>query len=812
MKKQFLIIMGILLTGLISQAQLSISPAPSSGDLVLTGSNTYIYFTNTTSAVQTPTISLGSNAAGISISSNRCTTIRAGQSCYVIINFPSYATNSVAYSIPLTNGSTSLATIKFNPTIAPQSSLFNVNSLQMDDFINHSFSITNKTSAAKTYAPVIGGADSSRYSIVLNRCSSVAPGGVCQIFVKLAPQMAGTFSASLSEAQVTGSITVSSTITSLTVGVIQPPNPSITLSPSSASFGTITNLGKTASKSFTVTNNGNVAVSPIISVSGVEISLNRCLVLLSPNQSCSVSVLFNAVSSMTNGVQLGLSMSAQATSSTTLLISSLSATLSINPVLLSSSGGITGTPLATSLLINSGGTMFHYSTVNNKLYSWGANTYTSVVGDGTTVDRGNPYSLMDNPPLIGKSLKDFSFFLDHACLLTTDNNIYCWGYNYAGQSSPILDGFPVLVPTLIPKGDMGSKTIKKLAVGAYMSLALSEDGHVYFWGANGAGQSGSINGTSPSPSDLAYCGSPYGSVDCQSIIIPKEVNGSGGFGGLPIKDVTATYTNVCVISTTDDVFCWGSNYSGEVGDGTNIDRSTPTGLFMGGALMFKGIKKLYMAYGPSCVLTTEDLLYCWGANYFGQLGTGSTNSSENSPQPVVMAGALAGKTVKNYYPGSGTSCLIASDDQTYCWGWNAYGQLGTGSTNYSENTPQPVVMSGALAGKTIKKLSTPYYTVSNATVCAIASDDKPYCWGSNSSGQLGDGTTNDSMIPVATDPMGILSGKTVSDIASHGGSACVLANDNNVYCIGENYGGQLGNGNSNIGTSSSVFVLAPTIP
>jgi len=812
---KFLTILALSFISLTAKAQLTVSPVPVSGSIALAQANTYIYITNPSSVSVSPNITLGSNAAGVTLSSTRCATLKAKSTCYVIVSFPTYATNSQALSIPLSSNSTVLANLTFAPVVQPSSSIFVSSSLVMDGFSNYSFTIQNKTSSAKTYAPVIGGTDASKYSIVLNKCSNIAPNGTCLVYVKLAPQLAGSYSASITEPQVTGSLSISSTITSSTVGVIQPPNPSITMTPSSISFGTISNLGKTASKSFTISNNGNIAVSPIVAVSGsgLEISLNRCLALLSPNQSCSVSVVFNAVSSMTNGVQAGLEFSAQATSSTTPIVSSVSATLAVNPVLLSSGGGSSGgTPLATPFIINSaGGNVYHYSTVNNKLYSWGANSYYGLVGDGTNIDRGEAYSLLDNPPLVGKSVKDFGFFDDHSCLLTTDNDIYCWGYNYAGQASPILDGFPVLTPTLMPKGDMGTKTIKKLAIGSYFSLALSEDGHVYFWGANGAGQSGSVNGSIPLPSDLPYCGSPYGSVDCQTIVVPKEIDMSGALAGKSFKDLTATYSNVCGITTTNQVFCWGPNYNGVVGDGTNTDTYTPKEIDMSGALAGKTIKKMYAAYGPSCVLTTEDLLYCWGDNYFGQLGSGSPNNSENTPQPVVMSGDLAGKTVKSFYPGYANSCMIASDDKAYCWGWNSQGQVGTGSSvNYFENTPQPVDTSGVLAGKTIKKMTVPAFQ--GNTVCAIASDDKPYCWGNNQAGQLGNGTFDDSFIPLATDPTGILSGKTISDIVFHGGSTCVLANDNQVYCIGANYTGQLGNGNANIGTNSSVFVLAPTIP
>lgn len=331
----------VLLFSLISQAQLTINPAPSSGEIVLSSANTYIYFSNPSASILPMSLALSSNSNGVSISLNRCgTSLKANSTCYILVSFPSYATNSQLVSLNLLNNSSPLSSLKFNPTVViPQTSNFNMSSLVADDFTSKIFVITNKTSSTKSYSPVISGTDASKYSITINRCSSIPANGTCQVYVKLNPQEVGSYSASITEPQVTGSISLSSSITLATAGVIIPPNPSISVSPLSVSFGTILNLGATSSQVVTIMNNGNIAVSPIINVAGtgLSISLNRCLILLGVNQSCQVSLVFNAISSMTNGVQSGLSLSSQATLSTSLINIPVSATLNIAPSLLTSS-------------------------------------------------------------------------------------------------------------------------------------------------------------------------------------------------------------------------------------------------------------------------------------------------------------------------------------------------------------------------------------------------------------------------------------------------------------------------------------------
>ena len=201
-------------------------------------------------------------------------------------------------------------------------------------------------------------------------------------------------------------------------------------------------------------------------------------------------------------------------------------------------------------------------------------------------------------------------------------------------------------------------------------------------------------------------------------------------------------------------------------------------------------KQSSASFYHSCAIALNGRAYCWGSGNSGKLGNGSTASSR-IPVAVNTSGVLAGKTIKQISAGENHTCAIASDNRAYCWGSNKNGQLGNGSTADSR-VPVAVNMSGALAGKTIKQI-----LAGGDHGCVVASDDKMYCWGLNNNGELGNNSSVNSSVPVAVNADGVLAGKTIGQMSAGFSSTCAVDSEYNMYCWGYNDNGQLGNNSTN---------------
>jgi alpha-tubulin suppressor-like RCC1 family protein len=188
------------------------------------------------------------------------------------------------------------------------------------------------------------------------------------------------------------------------------------------------------------------------------------------------------------------------------------------------------------------------------------------------------------------------------------------------------------------------------------------------------------------------------------------------------------------------------------------------------------------------VLTSDGNLFTWGSNN-GYLGTGTSNAEYYNPVAVNMT-ALAGKTVTKIVCDKAQSVfVITSDNGVYGWGSNLYGQLGDGTTT-THKIPVEITFGGALVGKTVVKITTGYHTTTNYGITLVlAGDGLLYAWGKNDKGQVGDGTVTDRKNPVAVDMTGVLSGKTITMMVT-GQTSCVLTSDNKLFSWGSNSNGQ----------------------
>ena len=168
--------------------------------------------------------------------------------------------------------------------------------------------------------------------------------------------------------------------------------------------------------------------------------------------------------------------------------------------------------------------------------------------------------------------------------------------------------------------------------------------------------------------------------------------------------------------------------------------------------------------------------------------------------PVYTGGVLSGKTLTQIVAGFSHTCALDSSGAAYCWGLNSSGQLGNNSVTQSL-VPVAVTTSGVLSGKTLTQI-----TAGNAHTCALDSSGAAYCWGANGNGQLGNNTTTRSLVPVAVTTSGVLSGETLTQITGGSAHTCALDSTGAAYCWGANGNGQLGNSS----TTQSLVPVAVT--
>jgi alpha-tubulin suppressor-like RCC1 family protein len=262
--------------------------------------------------------------------------------------------------------------------------------------------------------------------------------------------------------------------------------------------------------------------------------------------------------------------------------------------------------------------------------------------------------------------------------------------------------------------------------------------------------------------------------------------------GLAFRSVSAGVQHNCGVTPDNKAYCWGSNFGGGLGDGTTTNRTQPVRVL--GGLAFAQVS----AGGQqSCGVTTSNLAYCWGSNLSGELGSGTITGPENcsrpdrdipcSTRPVRVRGGL---TFAQVSAGARHTCGVTTSNLTYCWGYNANGQLGNGTDTGPEtcldNVPcstRPVRVVGGILFRAVSAGGTRSHT------CGVTPANVAYCWGSNSSGQLGDDTRTRRVRPVRV--RGGLAFRQVSAGASH---TCGVTPTNAAYCWGRDFYGQLGDG------------------
>jgi len=249
--------------------------------------------------------------------------------------------------------------------------------------------------------------------------------------------------------------------------------------------------------------------------------------------------------------------------------------------------------------------------------------------------------------------------------------------------------------------------------------------------------------------------------------------------------ISAGYYHACALMSTGGIKCWGRNNEGQLGDGTGLGKLVATDV----KGLSSGVAAVSVGYLHTCALTTAGGVKCWGSNYRGQIGNNATNNMKVNPTdvPGLSSGVVA------ISAGSEHTCALTSAGGVKCWGSNQYGELGDNTTEPERRVPTDVfgLSSGVVA-----------ISAGGTNTCVLTSEGAVKCWGHNGNGQVGDGTTsacgwNEPCPPIGkivpTQVSGLTSG-IVAVYAAKGWHTCALTSKGEALCWGSNEYGQLGDG------------------
>jgi len=240
--------------------------------------------------------------------------------------------------------------------------------------------------------------------------------------------------------------------------------------------------------------------------------------------------------------------------------------------------------------------------------------------------------------------------------------------------------------------------------------------------------------------------------------------------------ISAGNYHACATLSNKTIKCWGRNTFGQLGDGTNIDKRTPT-LVLG----VDNANAVSVGDDFTCATLSNGTIKCWGRNNYGQLGDGTNIDKRN---PVLVTGIDNAVSVS---AGNNHACALLSNGKIKCWGFNGAGQLGDG-TNIDKRTP--TFVSGIDTAVSV--------SAGFVHTCAVLANGKTKCWGGNQNGQLGDGTTINKNIPTLVSNIGnSMTGNVIMVSAGDSHTCATVEADNTIRCWGDNDYGQLGDGTNN---------------
>lgn len=358
--------------------------------------------------------------------------------------------------------------------------------------------------------------------------------------------------------------------------------------------------------------------------------------------------------------------------------------------------------------------------------------------------------------------------------------------------------------------------------GAMHTCGLGPAGKAWCWGEDESGQLGD------------------GADDGADEFVPVAVAGGRTYGV-----ISAGFSHTCALTASGQAWCWGDDSVGELGDGDDGQAREDVPVAVAGGHTFIA---LAAGAGYTCGLDSSGVAWCWGGDFYGALGDGDDGQGDEYA-PVAVAGdhtfgeisagfdhtcavkwsgeawcwgtddmaqlgdgddgeapeyapvpVAGGHSFHSIAAGGSHTCALASDNKAWCWGSDNYGQVGDGGEAQGLRF-QPTLVAGGRSFSTVSAAAAGVHT------CALDLTGKAWCWGRDEEGQLGDGNGPS----LATAPVAVAGGHTMTAISVDWAQTCAVDSSTNAWCWGDDEWGQIGDGNDGQADEFAPVPVAPGV-
>ncbi len=354
----------------------------------------------------------------------------------------------------------------------------------------------------------------------------------------------------------------------------------------------------------------------------------------------------------------------------------------------------------------------------------------------------------------------------HTCAKRRGGTVKCWGDDSSGQTGTggkLTQTSEAGVPVVTSPSFVENVNAFTITAGGQHTCVAQVDGTVSCWGFNLGGQLGTgsaTTATTPTPTRNL--------VDALRL-------GAGS-------------SHTCAVRRNGEVACWGSNATGQLGLGSTASTNVPAAL-----ADLQGVKAIALGQSHSCAVTGNGDVFCWGENFNGQLAVTGTNRIEVFPRKCEgISGATA------IAASNDSTCALVGNGGVVCWGKDDLGQLGKGVAGAPKNVA-PVPVPGVAGATAI--------TAGSEHFCAMTGEGVVFCWGSNASGQLGNGRPDASSTPSSIGRPAAVTGVVALALGAGGEHTCAVRADDSLACWGDNGHGELGVGLSKANSNVPLTVI-----